>query len=296
MNSPPRFIPAGAIEADRFLNAVRGGLTETLGADSAYRGPLVQNPLHYCWRKIVTENTFTLADLAAGIPAELLRPPRVASMPRWLDMSSRNVSLFETVRRLAYREVRAARNQDEFRDWVLYRCRAHNSAYTPPLPDSEVRTVARSIANWTWKHRESIGSRWHRGVLGLEPIVFGQGELRQGAIKIHQQAGATYARARRTLAVNAQIKAAVDQLSREGKRITVIAIARCAHVSRNSVYRYLRESRSEGHPEGLFSDVQQNEHFQGNSADPLTGRGNPGASRFAGNVAENMTAAVTLCA
>ena len=42
-------------KADRFLNAVRGGLTETLGADSAYRGPLVQNPLHYCWRKIVTE-------------------------------------------------------------------------------------------------------------------------------------------------------------------------------------------------------------------------------------------------
>ena len=188
--------PGRSDKADRFLNAVRGGLTETLGADSAYRGPLVQNPLHYCWRKIVTENTFALADLAAGIPAELLRPPRVASMPRWLDMSSRNVGLFETVRRLAYREVRAARNQDEFRDWVLYRCRAHNSAYTPPLPDSEVRTVARSIANWTWKHRDSIGSRWHRGVLGLEPIVFGQGELRQGAIKIHQQAGATYARAR----------------------------------------------------------------------------------------------------
>ena len=96
--------------------------------------------------------------------------------------------------------------------------------------------------------------------------------------------------------MNAQIKAAVDQLSREGKRITVIAIARCAHVSRNSVYRYLRESRSGGHPEGLFSDVQQNEHFQDNSADPLTGRGNPGASRFAANGAENRAAAVTLCA
>ena len=172
---------------------------------------------------------------------------------------------------------------------MLDLCRISNT-YTPPLPDSEVRATARSIAGWTWEHRETIGSHWRRGVLRLGPIL-GQGETRERAVKVHQQAGATYARARRTLTLKSEIKAAVDQLSSQGKRVTVAAIARRAQVSRNSVYRYLRGSQSEGHPEGLFSDVQQNEHFQDSPTDPLTGRGNPGASRFAANGAENTAVA-----
>jgi hypothetical protein len=207
-------------------------------------------------------------------------------MPRSLDMSIRNVDLFDIVRRLAYREVRGAQSQDEFRDWVLYQCCAHNSAYSPPLPDSEVRATARSIANWVWKRRDSIGLRWHRGILGLPPIRFQEAELRQDAVKIHQRAGAIYARGRRTLAVNAEIKVAVDRFNREGKRVTVTAIARWAHVSRMNVYRYQKETLGVsvgGDLEGLFSDGQQNGHFQGDTADPLTARGNPEASRFAAN-------------
>ena len=46
--------------------------------------------------------------------------------------------------------------------------------------------------------------------------------------------------------MNAQIKTAVDHLDREGKRATVTAIATCANVSRNSVYRYLKGAQSEG--------------------------------------------------
>jgi hypothetical protein len=283
--------PGRSDKADRFLNAVRGGLTEALGADSAYRGLLVQNPLHCRWRQLRTENKFALEYLAAAIPTELLQAPKIASMPRRLDVRGRNDDLFDTARYLAYREVRAARSQDELRDWVLYQCRAHNSVYSPPLSDSEVRATARSITKWVWRHRDSIGSRRHRGVLGLEPIGYEQGEMRQGAVKIYQRAGATYSRARRTLTVNAAIKSAVEQLNREGTNVTVAAIARWAQVSRNSVYRYLREPRSGGCPEGLFSDVHQNEHFQDDTADALIGVCNPEASRFAADDAENRAAA-----
>jgi hypothetical protein len=276
-------------KADWLLSAVRGGLTRMLSADPGYHGPLVQNPLNCRWRTIVTDERYGLCDLAREIPEELLHPQRTLPAPEIGAKSSRNCDLFEAISRIAYSEVKLARDRKAFHQRMLDLCRMGN-VYTPALPDSEVRAVARSIAGWTWEHRETIGSHWRRGVLRLGPIVE-QGDMRERAIRIHQQAGATYARARRTLTVNAAIKVAVDQLSREGERVTVAAIARWAQVSRNSVYGYLRGSQSEGHPEGLFSDRQQNEHFQDSPADPLTGRGNPGASRFAANGVENTAVA-----
>lgn len=265
--------PGRSDKADWLIRAVSGGLTRMLGSDLGYHGPLVQNPLNCRWRKIVTETRYGLRDLAAEIPVELLQPQRTTPALELSAISSRNCHLFTAMSRIAYSEVKLARDRKAFHQWMLELCRASN-IYTPPLPDSEVRATARSIANWTWTHRETIGSHWRRGVLKLGPIL-AQGEMRGRTIKVYQQAGATYARARRTIALNAQIKAAVDQLNRERATVTVAAIARRARVNRRTVYRYQREGLREGlgvsvggHPEALFSDVQQNAHFQDNSAAP----------------------------
>jgi Primase C terminal 1 (PriCT-1) len=256
-----------------------------LSADPGYHGPLVQNPLNCRWRKIVTDERYGLCDLAGEIPKELLQPERAASERQLGAISSRNCHLFEAIRRISYSEVKRARDRKEFHQRMLDVCRREN-VYRPALPDSEIQAIARSIARWTWERRDTIGSHWRRGVLRLGPIVE-QGEMREHAIRVRQQAGAEYARARRTLTLKSEIKAAVDQLSGEGKKVTVAAIARWARVSRNSVYGYLRKSQSESHTEGLFSDVQQNEHFQDNPADPSN---LPGASHFAMNGAAGAAA------
>jgi Replicase family/Primase C terminal 1 (PriCT-1) len=245
--------PGRSNKADWLLSAVRGGLTRMLSADLGYRGPLVQNPLNYRWRRIVTENRYGLGDLAAEIPAKLLQPQRAASAPQLGPIWSRNCHLFEAIRRIAYSEVKLARDLKAFHQRMLELCRTGN-VYRPALPDAAIRAIARSIAKWTWERRETIGSHWRRGVLSLGPIVE-QGDKREHTIRVRQQAGADYARDQRTLAVNARIKTAVEQLSREGKRVTVTAIARWAHVSRMTVYRYQRETLGVsvgGHPEGAI--------------------------------------------
>jgi len=66
----------------------------------------------------------------------------------------RNCTLFENLRRWAYREVLAYRltsTYEAFKDGVLVQAMALNS-FPSPLPQSEIRSTALSVAKWTWKH------------------------------------------------------------------------------------------------------------------------------------------------
>ena len=72
----------------------------------------------------------------------------------------RNCTLFETAKKWAYRQVlayRVAGKQEAFIAAVLGHCEQINETFNPPLPFSEVKATARSIARWTWKH---YTARW----------------------------------------------------------------------------------------------------------------------------------------
>jgi hypothetical protein len=63
----------------------------------------------------------------------------------------RNVTLFDDLRRWAYK---ARRNYDDYGEW-LAACMAMSAqmnAFNHPLPYSEVRSVAKSVARWTWQN------------------------------------------------------------------------------------------------------------------------------------------------
>ena len=62
---------------------------------------------------------------------------------------ARNNSLFDYVRFRAYRQV-TGDNYQVWEDWVLKEAREGNARFPKPLPQSEIRSVAHSVASWIW--------------------------------------------------------------------------------------------------------------------------------------------------
>jgi hypothetical protein len=67
--------------------------------------------------------------------------------------------------------------------------------YTPPLPSFEIRSIARSIAKYTWRHREWLSlsdSRKRDGIMGFEPIAIDDPVARAAEIQRRQRAGSAF--------------------------------------------------------------------------------------------------------
>ena len=83
--------------------------------------------------------------------------------------------MFDTVRKWAYKAIRAHRGgiYSRWHDEVLERCQNANNAFLEPLPYSEVKATAKSIATYCWKkdaycYQEFIDRQKRKGKLGGE--------------------------------------------------------------------------------------------------------------------------------
>ena len=147
----------GASEkALRYCAAVDVAMTELLKADPGYAKLLSKNPLHDRWLTVFPcSELYTLDDLAQYLDLDKYRDRR-----RRLPAIGygRNCTLFEQLRRWAYRARR-----DPFLSEEMFYHAVHNhglminSEFTPPLPHSEVRATAKSIAKWTWRRMSAEG-------------------------------------------------------------------------------------------------------------------------------------------
>ncbi len=136
--------PSRSDKADRLFRAVREGYRSLLGADVGYGGSLVQNPMHPQWRVWITNSTYELRELADFVPDNLLRPPRFKAENQ-PQLSGRNCHLFNIARVFAYGEVHTCATKDELYERTLEYCRRRN-VYQPALPETQVRSIARSIS------------------------------------------------------------------------------------------------------------------------------------------------------
>lgn len=155
-----------------YLADIQRGLTRRLGADRAYAGVLTKNPTHLAWRVFRHEGAYSLGELAK--PLERREMQQWAPSERIFGLG-RNVSLFNDLRAFAYREVLRFKQAG---DQAVFRKRLQevanglnlNPEFYAPLPVSEVRSIAKSVAKWTWKHftleafskiqRARINKRW----------------------------------------------------------------------------------------------------------------------------------------
>ncbi|MCD9472916.1 RepA protein [Photobacterium phosphoreum] len=135
----------------QYAAAIQSAMIERLGADRGYAGLLTKNPKHPHWQNNVwTEYEYTLDELAdyLDLRGHPLRGQQAIGL-------GRNCELFENVRKWAYKTIREYWQPNYKRSWneaVYGEVESLNNQFTVPLPVSEVKAIAKSIANWTYRH------------------------------------------------------------------------------------------------------------------------------------------------
>lgn len=153
----------------RLAAAIQNAFTIKLKADPGYAGLISKNPLHGNWKSIFTPALYDLHELAEYISLQRNKEK--------LEVFGlgRNCTLFDELRTWAYSWVMEyKRNGSGIEHWcsaIQARAEKANS-FRIPLSQNEVRTVARSVAKWTWHHfneNEFSKIQSARGKLGGRP-------------------------------------------------------------------------------------------------------------------------------
>ena len=123
-------------------------MTRALGADQAYTHFLTKTPGHTRWRTIWgRQQPYSLDELRQALPENLPLPRKISR--REAVGFGRNVSLFDSLRAWAYRARLEYSRFEAFSEACLCQAQALN-VFAAPLPFSELRSTARSVAKWTW--------------------------------------------------------------------------------------------------------------------------------------------------
>ena len=151
-------------KALRYLASIDIALTGALDADRGFAKLVAKNPLHDKWDVLFPrESLYDLDELASWLDLEKYQDKR-KRLPSF--GYGRNVNLFNAVREWAYRQRRKQSflSEEMFRDTVRNHALAVNGQINePPLTHSEVRSTAKSISQWTWRHLSPEGfAQWQR--------------------------------------------------------------------------------------------------------------------------------------
>lgn len=150
-----RTAPDGKPGPLRYAAAVDCAIRAVLDADEGYAGLICKNPLHPFWR--VTEwepRLYELGDLDSWLDLSTFSDRRKRLPDYGLG---RNCNLFERLRHWAYRAIRQGwPSYERWHEATLTRALAYNDT-DPPLPDSEVRATAKSVARWTHQRLSLAG-------------------------------------------------------------------------------------------------------------------------------------------
>lgn len=139
-----------SIKAIKYAQAIYYAYTIKLGADLSYSHLITKNPLHPQWRTTYwVDRAYSLDYLAdfVDLPKKIPKKLEVVGL-------GRNVTMFEKGRHWAYKAIRDYMHHNSSRDWekaVRAQIEAINSGFEQPLPYSEVKATAKSIAKWVWQ-------------------------------------------------------------------------------------------------------------------------------------------------
>ncbi len=145
------------LEPLRYLAAIESAMVEKLKADRGFAGLLTKNPLHPHWyTHHWAEYEYTLDELADYL--DLRGHPK----RRGIEAVGlgRNVELFDTTRKWAYKAIRdhwKPNYRDKWHEAVLSEVDGLNGQFSAPLPYGEVKSIAKSIAKWTYQHFTPAG-------------------------------------------------------------------------------------------------------------------------------------------
>jgi hypothetical protein len=144
---------AARIEPLDFYSGVERGIARRIGADRRYTGLITTNPVHPHWRvEWRREEAYTLPELADWLFPEDMQPDLTVETTFG---AGRNCTVFDELRIIAYREVRAFKRNGSLE---TYRARLErvaigiNAQFPIALPLTQIRGIAKSVAKWTWRN------------------------------------------------------------------------------------------------------------------------------------------------
>ncbi len=206
----------------RYLAAIQHAYTEKLKADFNYSGLIAKNPFsqnHWHVIPCAIEAKYTLDELAEYV--DLTQVPKRSKNASEAFALGRNCYLFDELRKFAYKEIKQYR-QGKVETWrnYVYDTAMSMNVFNEPLPSNEVKSIAKSVANWVWKHmrHDSEAFRQRQSVRG-------------------QRGGIASGKQRQSKANNHKVTART--LHDEGYRVS--DIARMLGVSRQIVYAWLKD-------------------------------------------------------
>ena len=139
-----------SIKAIKYAQSVYYAYALKLGADLSYSQLITKNPLHPQWRTTFwVDRAYSLDYLAdfVDLPKKIPKKLEVVGL-------GRNVTMFEKGRHWAYTAIRDYMHHNSSHEWeraVRAQIEAINSSFEQPLPYSEVKATAKSIAKWVWQ-------------------------------------------------------------------------------------------------------------------------------------------------
>jgi Replicase family/Primase C terminal 1 (PriCT-1) len=131
----------------RYAASVEQGYRDALRADPGYAGLITKTPDHEAWATRWGRGPYTLEELADYLPTL----PTVRAKRAEASGLGRNVSLFEGLRKWAYRARVRFDDADEWHEAVRCHALGINGGFSNPLPANEVKATAKSVAGWVWQ-------------------------------------------------------------------------------------------------------------------------------------------------
>ncbi len=225
-----------------YADAVEDALIAALRADPNKGRLLTKNPASGAWKAVrLRQQRWTLDELAGWLDL----PPR--GWRRHADAPAsglgRNCDLFDDLRHYAYSEVGRWRRLGESGCWhshLAERANIRNAelfASSPSglLPPVEVRSIAKSVARWTWERYTGHGKGIKRGAMAahLSPSM----DLQQ-----RQVAAAHFAARQQVQASQSRIAEARAALEEQGQKASQAAVAAVTGLGIATVKRHWRAS------------------------------------------------------
>ena len=146
----------------RYLCAVEAAFRVAMNADEGYSGLMTKTPDHPTWRTLRGPRmTYELGELAEYVDLKKFIPKR---KPEEIGLG-RNVTIFDWLRLLAYKQVRLHKTPgcgiDGYNRWVSWcnlRALERNGDFSNPMDGREVWHVAKSVSKWVWREFDIAAS------------------------------------------------------------------------------------------------------------------------------------------
>lgn len=226
-------------------------LTLQLDGDTAFTGLYCKNPLCKTNKVQTHDVTYSMNELAELMSFKTQSSGKMKSIKSYQrNAQGRNHLIFESTRHRAYRLVRQYDCATSFASAVKGVAHSYNEvgnyehlANSTLLDGREVTRVANSIIKWVWKRRDKFagGDYRDRGVMGYSSRHddHTQPYLSDDEVMLRQQAGALYTAKLKADVTQSKVSRAVHELSKQGIKVTAIAVAKLTGMHRNTVRRYL---------------------------------------------------------